>query len=335
MLFVIVDEEEGYLNGVTHYFQGCFKQYFDIWGFQTKEAVLEFARKKKREITVFLGSIYLTAKEITELGIKQYIYLSTREDISEVNLGEDRITDVIYKYQPAEVLLKEFIRVCKYNTSFLSCNVTAPVSLYGVYSPIGRCGKTSLALVMGRILAEEKRTWYMNLEEWSGFREILGEYQGLDVSDLIYYSKQGKQNLGMYINGMLQDIHGLKILPPAKYAPDIQEITREEFLTLLEAVKATGEVDTVIIDFGHSTKLVLEVLEQLKWLYVPVLKDSISQAKHKEFLEFLECSQYKAYTEKIIECKGLAGGKQEVRDINGLYGGSFGSYVRELIQQER
>lgn len=335
MLFVIVDEEEGYLNGLTHYFQDCLRQYFDIWGFQTKEAVLEFVKEKKKEITIFLGSVYLTAKEVTELGIQQYIYLSTREEVLEVKIGNAGGVDVIYKYQPAEVLLKEFVNVCKYKDAFLSCNVATPAKLYGVYSPTGRCGKTTLALVMGMIMAEERRSWYINLEEWSGFTEMMGEYQGLDLSDLIYYSKQGKQNLGMYIDGMLQDMHGLKILPPAKYAPDIQELSPEEFLHLLEVIKATGEADAVIIDFGHSTRLVLEVLEQLQWLYVPTLKDTVSQAKHREFLKFLECSQYRSYTEKLIECRALTGGKQESSDIESLYLGNVGTYVRELIKQER
>ena len=40
----------------------------------------------------------------------------------------------------------------------------------GVYSPVGRCLKTSFALTMGKLLAQEERVLYPNLEEF--FRSV-------------------------------------------------------------------------------------------------------------------------------------------------------------------
>lgn len=333
MLLVIVDEEEEYLEGLSHYFQECFKQCFDIYAFQSKEALMQFAQEKGKEITVFLGSVYLTPEERKELRIQQCIYLSTGEKIAEV--PREQKVDVIYKYQPAEVMVKDFLQVCRYGVQGVAGSLTKPVKLYGVYSPIGRCGKTLLALVMGMIMAEEKRTLYVSLEEWPGFGRILGEYQGMDISDLIYYSKQGKQNLGMYLNGMLQVVKDLKILPPVKRAPDIQELTQEEFQKLLQEVKQTGEFDVIIIDFGHQIRQVLAVMEQLERLYMPTLKDGISQVKQEEFLSFIEHSDYEKHREKITVCKIRLSEKGDWENVQELCYGSFGAYVRSLLEEER
>ena len=62
MLFVIVDEEEGYLNGVTHYFQGCFKQYFDIWGVKTQNLAIPLTRKTRINsafVPLHIAKIYI------------------------------------------------------------------------------------------------------------------------------------------------------------------------------------------------------------------------------------------------------------------------------------
>ena len=41
--------------------------------------------------------------------------------------------------------------------------------IIGVFSPLGRCLKTSFALALGQILAKERAVLYLNLESYSGF----------------------------------------------------------------------------------------------------------------------------------------------------------------------
>lgn len=333
MLLVIMDEEEEYLEGLSHYFQECFNKYYEIYAFQNKEALQYFAHEKGKEIAVFLGSIYLTPKEVEELKIQQFIYLSAGDKIAETQTEQK--ADIIYKYQPAEAIVKEFLQVCKFANSKTAGNLTKQVKLYGVYSPVSRCGKTSLALTMGILMAEEKHTLYVSLEEWPGFERILGAYQGMDISDLIYYSRQGKQNLGMYLNGMLQVVKKLMILPPVKRAPDIQELTQEEFLEFLQELIQTGEFDAIIIDFGNQIRQVLASMEQLEKLYMPTLKDSISRAKQEEFLSFIENSNYEKQQDKIVVCKMSLSNKRNCENVEELSNGSFGAYVRELLEEER
>ena len=40
--------------------------------------------------------------------------------------------------------------------------------MIGVYSPIGRCGKSSFAFTLGQVLAREEKVLYITLEEFSG-----------------------------------------------------------------------------------------------------------------------------------------------------------------------
>ena len=78
--------------------------------------------------------------------------------------------------------------------------------IYAVYSPLGRCLKTSFALTLGQILAKERAVLYLNLEEYSGFEEMLGKGFAQNLSDLLYFVRQENGNLIYKMNSMVQTI---------------------------------------------------------------------------------------------------------------------------------
>lgn len=327
MILVILDREEDFLYGITTYFQEKLGKAFDIYSFHTKEALLAFGREKKKEIDVYLGSCYLNSTERKELQVRQTLYFSQGERIEESE-GE-----VIYKYQPAECIIKEFLEICHFSGGISGTRLPKDIKILGVYSPIGRCGKTSLALVMGQLLAQNYKAVYVNLEEWPGFERIIGVYDGMDISDLIYYIKQDKEELGMYINGMLLEVNQLKILPPVKMAPDIQELG-EEVNRLLQEVAKSDCYDVVLVDFGRQIKSMLPVLRNLERLYMPVLKDAASQAKLEEFFHFLRNSEYGEMENKIKQCRLSFAEQMESETVEELYYGSFGTQAAELLKEE-
>ena len=327
MILVILDREEDFLYGITVYFQEKLGKAFDIYSFHTKEAFLAFGREKKKKIDVYLGSCYLNSAERKELQVRQTMYFSQGERIEESE-GE-----VIYKYQPAECIMKEFLEICRFSGGISGTGLQKDTKMLGVYSPIGRCGKTSLALVLGQLLAQNYKAVYVNLEEWPGFERIIGVYEGMDISDLIYYIKQGKEELGMYINGMLQEVNGLKILPPVKIAPDIQELG-EEVNKLLQEVAKSECYDVILVDFGRQIKSMLPVLQNLEKLYMPVLKDPASRAKLEEFFRFLRNSDYREMEKKIKQCRLNFTEQMECQTAEELYYGSFGTQAAELLKEE-
>lgn len=62
--------------------------------------------------------------------------------------------------------------------------------MIGVYSPIGRCGKTGFAVTLGQVLAKDSKVLFLSLEEFSGFSQMMGTQYSGSFSDLVYYSRQ-------------------------------------------------------------------------------------------------------------------------------------------------
>lgn len=325
MILVILDREEDFLYGITTYFQDKLGKSFDIYAFHTKEALMNFAKEKRKKIDVYLGSGSLEDSEKKEIQVEQVVCFRQGDEASE--------GDAIYKYQSAERIMKEFLRICRFCTGLSGTGFMEDTKIIGVYSPVGRCGKTSLALVMGQVLARSYKVIYVNLEEWPGFERIIGAYDGMDISDLIYFIKQERENLGMYINGMLLEVNQLKILPPVKMAPDIQELGTE-VTKLLQEVAKSDAYDVILVDFGRQLKSMLPVIGDLEQIYMPVLKDGISQAKVEQFIRFLRSSVYAEEEKKIKQCKLRFSEQVECETVEELYYGGFGAYVAELLKEE-
>lgn len=94
----------------------------------------------------------------------------------------------VYKYQSVENILREIMyyysdqeREEEYYTGVLKDN-----KVIGIYAPSGGIRKNKFAITLGQILAEERNVLYLNLEECSGFSEIMGGNHW-NLSDLIYY----------------------------------------------------------------------------------------------------------------------------------------------------
>ena len=59
--------------------------------------------------------------------------------------------------------------------------------ILGIYSPIGRCLKTSLALTLGQQLARDGKVLYLGLDAFAGFSRLIGNSCKNDLSDVLYF----------------------------------------------------------------------------------------------------------------------------------------------------
>ena len=122
-----------------------------------------------------------------------------------------------------------------------------------MFSPLGRCLKTSFALTLGQILAKDKAVLYLNMEEYSGFEELLGKGFAHNLSDLLYYVRQDNQNLLHKMNSMVQTIgqSGLH-LPPVQMPADIRGTAWQDWEQLIQMITTESSYEVVVLDMGSG-----------------------------------------------------------------------------------
>ncbi len=300
---------------------------FTVIAFTSIERLKQFARENPVEILLVDAGAEAAVRDI---GAGQTVLLSDGEMIAETG-GCPRV----YKYQAADHIIREVMACYSAAPATPPAPSAGPPSrLIGVYSPVNRCLKTSFALTMGQMLGKEGRALYLNLEDCSGLRTIMGQQGPGDLSDVLYYySQQGSLNWAR-LKSLVYSWDDLDYILPARYPEDLCQVSGGEMAGLLQSIAAEGIYDAIVVDLGQFGRAALPILLLCQGIYMPVRQDWISAAKIREFEEYVSVSGHAGLLERIYKVKlpyhSSFGGKQNYLDQ--LLWGELGDYVRQLIR---
>lgn len=291
-IFAICDTEKRYAVKLMEAF--CEKKNFgfQVHAFSEVEELELFAQQTQIEVLLISGKIM--SETISRLNIGKIILLSDGEVYEAFSDYES-----IYKYQSAEHIMKEIL--CYY------AEYARPVTgmhygkqefeVYGVYSPIGRCGKSALAESLARCYGKEKKTLLLDLQSFSALKEQLSEQELWDLADIIYFLRQGKKTFLYKLSSIVRSKTSFDYILPMKTPADLRSVTLAEWTELLEKLASDSDYRVVIIDFGNDICGLFQLLSQCTKVYTPVLPDSASREKIENF----EWNLREEHFEKVLE----------------------------------
>ena len=162
---------------------------FTVMAFTSMERLKNYV--KEHQVELLLINSQVGQEEIRQLGISRVVSLTEGE-----GTDADYEYPSVYKYQSSAGIIREVIACYSERTKEIySAESGTPARIIGVYSPVGRCLKTSFALTMGQLMASDRRVLYITLEDYSGMAAMTGEEYKNDLSDVLYYFGQGNFNL--------------------------------------------------------------------------------------------------------------------------------------------
>lgn len=246
-------------------------------------------------------------------------------------------TPAIYKYQSGDCVMREVMaRYCSQPMEPALALLGTKAVVMGIYSPVNRCLKSSLALTICQQLAREESVLYMNLEEYSGFSRLISADHKTDLSDVLYLYRQGAYNW-MRLKSMVYNWGDMDYIPPVRYAEDLSQVSPDEMGRLIERIARESGYDKIVVDVGQMGRGALSVLAFCDVIYMPVREDCVSAAKIEEFEEFLEEADNGSVREKIQKLKLPRLSKIGRRDsyLEQLLFGELGDYVRQLLSGRR
>lgn len=299
---------------------------FEVMAFTSLERLKNYIRE--RGVELLLISSLVGREEVEALGARKVISLADGETIQ-----TDQEYPSIYKYQSSDSIIREVMACyCEKEEAMLEPGTTRAV-IIGVYSPVGRCLKTSLALTMGQLLAQSGRTLYITLEEYTGLAALAHEEFRADLSDLMYYYSQGNYNL-MRLNSVVHSLKGLDYIPPARYPEDLDHIGAKPAADMIKLIAESSGYETVIVDIGNYGRQVFPLLNICSVIYMPVKEDSVSLAKIEEFFNHMDSSGNEYLRDKIKKLKLPYHSSFGRRDnyLEQLLWGELGDYVRQLLK---
>lgn len=291
---------------------------------------------------------YLSENEIDMLLISEEfcMYIEELQNVPNLFILTDGNIDTalkqytsLYKYQSADRILRDVMSCYALSSSKekITVSTSTPAKIIGIYSPVKRCGKTSLALAYGCIVSMTENSLYINFEEYSGFSFFTDDIASGDLSDLLYFYRQNPSNIGKKLVALSRIYHNLNYIPPMQFSYDIKNMEGEDLNHFIHAVSQTEQYQNIILDISDSLKDVPTLLSACDKIFMPSTKDAISQLKIDEFfksISTLNNSSIKDKTEIITlpyaDFSIFSDTATSHDFMEKLLFSKFGTYIREL-----
>ncbi len=206
--------------------------------------------------------------------------------------GSKAEKDTIYKYQSMEAIRISLDQIVTERGAVTMTDTG--MSVYGVYSPIGRSGKTSFALALCSHLNRRGRSLYLGFEEYSSFLEGQSE-----MSDLLYLIRSHSPDLGVQLENRLRTKGQVDFLPsPAAYM-DIRQLTLEDMTWFLEQLRQNSRYTALVFDIGAGSFADIGILQLMNRIFMPVLSDG-GQEKERNFRQMLNDMQLSYLNDRLV-----------------------------------
>lgn len=327
-IMAVYDIEPCYADRFADFANQKEKVPFTVVAFTTLEHLREYGSSHLIEILLISGAV--PQEMIKGIRTEQVIRLADGEIVQ----VEDGVPSV-YKYQPTDNIIREVMaHYCETPKEELFVLRGTRAKVLGVYSPIGRCLKTSFAWTMGQQMGKDGKVLFISFQEYSGFSKLIpGEYQS-DLSDVFYLYHQENYSF-MRLSSLIYTWENLDYIPPVRYPEDLSQIGGNEAAGLLKRLAAESSYETVIVDMGQMGKAAIPLMELCDVVYMPVKEDCISAAKLEEFDEYLETAGKSDLNSKIKRLKLPYHNSFGRRDtyLEQLLWGELGDYVRQLLKK--
>lgn len=291
----VCDREQEYTLRFAEYANRHRDPLFLVHGFTSLEELTDYTKEHPVDMVLLSENLMGKAQKGEETG--QLICLSEQE------YQERPEYPAIYKYQSCpQILKKAFSIYAEENQTSLGLALKLEeMKRIGIFSPIGRVGKTGFALALGKEIAKQKRVLYLNMEEYSGFEVLYPQETAWTLSELMYFLKQGKRAFACKLESIVRQIGGLDYIPPVRSPVELHDIRKEDWEQLLETLGKESRYEFVILDFGSVVEGLFELLEGCDGIYMPLSRDETAQAKIRQYEDTLKLLDLEDILEKTVK----------------------------------
>ena len=218
------------------------------------------------------------AKE--ELRTHRKVYLSDEQD----HAGTDRVP-AVYRYQPLSKLRRAILLAFSGEEENVTPERGSKAALIAVVSPVGRCGKTGFSGTISKLLSQRERVLFLSLACWAGlYEESVQDCIG-DLSDYLYACETGR-DFGDNCSGD-SDLPKLLRIAPVSMPEDLFRADPETIRQIIDRISEKQAIRTAVLDLGTDERMMRAFLPLAGEIYVPSLRDRVSEAKTSAFLDWV------------------------------------------------
>lgn len=325
-VLAVCDSETEYAYQLVDYLSNKKGFPFQVQLFTSEKTLIKYAKDHAVSVALIAEGDYSGKMEE---GFIEHILL-LREDKNTKSVG----LKSFYKYQSAEQLIKDLLDwIAREGILGRTIIDGKDLKLIGVYSPVGKCLKTSFSFVLGQILSKKHKVLYLNMESYSGLGKLLQKDFPTDMSELIYYLQNSREKFIYRMSSMTTRAGELDVLPPFDSFLDFISVSQEEWITLFREIERGSDYEYLILDLSDAVQGLFDILRLCDVVYTLSREDGFAMAKIAQYEEVLKKCNYEDIWKKTRHCtipeiKNLPSGLQQLTYTE------LAEFVRERIEED-
>jgi len=259
---VIADIDKDCAQSLTEYCVDFEKDFFyKVSGFYDEKNLIEYLSLESPDVLLIDYNLY---SKIQELPFKGVLILMNDGFTPKEYESFEQINKFIQGREITNAVISIYSKVKKSNITFQkgskSCRIVA------VYSPIGGCGKSSVAVALAKTMAQAgKKALYINMEDIPSVNLHFPRGNATtDFTEVLYEAIQQKPDIASAILASQNiDDTGCGYIRPPESASYLYDLNREQWVGLWSSMKAFGMHDDIVIDMSTALDMKNQVILSL------------------------------------------------------------------------
>ena len=211
----------------------------------------------------------------------------------------------IFKFCGVHIIVDELLGFFAKNSSLGFSGTGKNTRVYGVYSPINRCGRSSMSVALHSYFCSlSTSSLLISFDEYDSVFAVLRKENSRDLSDVFYGYKTGDLNFAK-LGECISRVEDLNIVLPARYNEDLFYLSDSELLKFINDITVSNLFEIIVIDFGSIGRRTMQVLDICEKIFCPVIGESngVELSKLNEFKSLLGRNGYPEILQKLYEIK--------------------------------
>ncbi len=241
---------------------------------------------------------------------------------------------LIFKFCGVHTIVDELLGFFSRNDSFGLTTVHNNTKVYGVYSPINRCGRSSLSVAIhSYFCSANTSSLLISFDEYDSVFSVLRKENSKDLSDIFYEYKTGDLDFAK-LGECISRVEDLNIILPARYNEDLFYLSDNELTKFMNDILSANLFETIVLDFGSIGRRSMQMLDMCEQIFCPVIgeKDGVERKKVADFKALLGRNGYAEVIHKLCEIKSPGESiSDDIFNFNRLKRHEFFSQISSLV----
>ena len=307
----ICDTDLTYLKRLDEYIRNHINLSFDIHSFTDTKILADFAEKEDVKLLLISDENYWEMEEAGRLGGFRNILILEEEAkggcFCEGDSQGGRLIEHVSKFQPASSIVSAVVDMCaSVPDEFSELTLQARIGssrIIGFYTPLSRCGQTTLAIKMGEQLAEKGKTILLSFESFSNMCGLIKEEPQEDITDLLYYADCEKDKFCLYVERIKRTENGLDYVAPAKTALELKDVTSDRIRELTELLAKEAGYEYILLDISEYPDGFYEILRMCQQVFMVTRQHPSDRYRIRMFESVLDKNGCEDIQGKLVKCQ--------------------------------